>query len=1503
MSTATATAARSDHGPSHSVNHGHGHGHGPSHHSSHGHGHTTTINNTISSSGSDPTPSNSYSNSNSNSNMNIATHNNALTPKTMSSMPLAISHEVATRMLEASRSLNASLHRHKREDKSNSSGNGNGDSNSTSTNGNLLAVASQCDNALLQAHLTQMKREDLTKEETEMCLLLFLDLDKSRKLLRAFQIVECKDEGGQQSGQGQKKSSTTSSSSGSVDPILDRERILQMFKCLLMSIKTCIHYDNIESSHSDGNADGSSGPNKAIKLDPNNSPRKNNHDNNVSSEWRLADQINSDVQEIANFATGQVVEFVLQKKKKSGSADESSISSNNQSLQVPFHVFGEWYNAGGFSLVPWLELLDLAKWDYMGRAAATAAAAQAAKEKHQQQAVSMRSSVVGVGNMNMAQDHNHHDRGRSNSHGHGQRGMKPIVEEGFAVADVFNSPQYKNAAGARQSSQAAHPASQPYNSTTNNSHQPAATASSSSVSGSTSASASSSLPPLFEISFSRSGKHTIPIMEENLRMFQELVQRTGLSRRTPDQVSHVLLRNAKPSPNKNNSDPQQGQGPPIMVLNRHDFGKCVRDLVPNSSSFSREDMDRFSKFFTIFFLSFMRENDNAALGPDCVNAKELAVGFSFLCTGNKSSKLSATFGILDEGKSGYLTQHNLMRYLHSYLRMLVGISLLTASPRVTVQTLNALLSKESPRISSLCAATDNGSHWILSNFMQKRAPDRKSSLINFEEFAAWYTQGGFTIAPWLEFIDHKKFISLMNESQNPHPQHTHRQPPQSQPQQKSQSQPQNKLKDLTPAPPMNPPTSSGKIRSFDEFVAGSPCPTMGNLSQTRPKPPISHGMQEPNPKDVLFTFPLANQRKLIVLREDAAYVRLIVDQLGLLPTSPSGVWTKFLNFVKKNPLDPLPYALTKRHRSGHGLAADSDQNNFVVGVLKSIPAKCKRKRSTPPLPPTPQETLKNFFQSFDLGQVDRVAANQLMGGLTLLCGGNKSEKLSFAFGLFDMRVDDKAKKKKKGIDTTKSLCGKELFYFLRSFLIVMFSCCKQSMELRADSVSRYISDTANMVTDDAMKYQWRARKIDRINFDEFGDWYNEGGFEVAPWLELLDLNKWVLLDKAKAEKMMKEAKPMKPTSKNQLRDVSNVQVPHINEDSKHPVKEEQQQQESQQQRQQMSLQDDNVFESCPPSPPNDGDFDANADFFDNIGDGIGDLDFVDNMDAFGIDMDDMETLDIELPTMLSGGAAEAIPRQFSQESKSFQFRLMTNGKNNYSIVISQMRVNLLSTIVRECQIADISIVTMCEKMEEAKQGSSLNKERFNESIANIFIENQATSASKESKRMFFSLLSSIFSAFDTKKSDRVEASELMCGLTVLCGGRKSDKLEYTFELLDKNKKGLLSRFQMARYLHSFLTVLLTISSCKLGNEPEEEILFAANGEKVDSSISLPRVIGWVASWATEEVFKATPKSKKELVDGTECINFDNFADWYTSGGHSSITWLELLDLKKWILSN
>ena len=30
-----------------------------------------------------------------------------------------------------------------------------------------------------------------------------------------------------------------------------------------------------------------------------------------------------------------------------------------------------------------------------------------------------------------------------------------------------------------------------------------------------------------------------------------------------------------------------------------------------------------------------------------------------------------------------------------------------------------------------------------------------------------------------------------------------------------------------------------------------------------------------------------------------------------------------------------------------------------------------------------------------------------------------------------------------------------------------------------------------------------------VSFDGFADWYTEGGHRIMPWLELLDLDKWL----------------------------------------------------------------------------------------------------------------------------------------------------------------------------------------------------------------------------------------------------------------------------------------------------------------------------------------------------------------------------------------------------------
>jgi hypothetical protein len=55
-----------------------------------------------------------------------------------------------------------------------------------------------------------------------------------------------------------------------------------------------------------------------------------------------------------------------------------------------------------------------------------------------------------------------------------------------------------------------------------------------------------------------------------------------------------------------------------------------------------------------------------------------------------------------------------------------------------------------------------------------------------------------------------------------------------------------------------------------------------------------------------------------------------------------------------------------------------------------------------------------------------------------------------------------------------------------------------------------------MICNDVMRHQWETKQTDRVDFDEFGQWYNDGGFERAPWLELLDLLKWVVVDTDKS---------------------------------------------------------------------------------------------------------------------------------------------------------------------------------------------------------------------------------------------------------------------------------------------------------------------------------------------------------------------------------------------------
>ena len=115
-----------------------------------------------------------------------------------------------------------------------------------------------------------------------------------------------------------------------------------------------------------------------------------------------------------------------------------------------------------------------------------------------------------------------------------------------------------------------------------------------------------------------------------------------------------------------------------------------------------------------------------------------------------------------------------------------------------------------------------------------------------------------------------------------------------------------------------------------------------------------------------------------------------------------------------------------------------------------------------------------------------------------------------------------------------------------------------------------------------------------------------------------------------------------------------------------------------------------------------------------------------------------------------------------------------------------------------------------------------------------------------------------------------------CGFSVLCGGKKSDKLECTFDIFDHDHDGKLVRSEVHRFLRSFITLYICLSSTSSNKNIYDQI---------DSA----------ASWTVDKIYESQQRNGPY-------ISFDDFAQWYSEGGFSSIPWLELLDLGKWVLA-
>jgi Ca2+-binding EF-hand superfamily protein len=170
---------------------------------------------------------------------------------------------------------------------------------------------------------------------------------------------------------------------------------------------------------------------------------------------------------------------------------------------------------------------------------------------------------------------------------------------------------------------------------------------------------------------------------------------------------------------------------------------------------------------------------------------------------------------------------------------------------------------------------------------------------------------------------------------------------------------------------------------------------------------------------------------------------------------------------------------------------------------------------------------------------------------------------------------------------------------------------------------------------------------------------------------------------------------------------------------------------------------------------------------------------------------------------------------------------------------------------------------------------TITKQEYDRIISQFVANPENASSDDRLLRSYF--FNSLFYAFDRDGSNEdVSSKELACGLSILCSGKKSDKLAFGFASFDSDDDGLLSLEELARFMRSFITALFVFVQTSEDQDPNQI------WQIVDTtSLALARdVMGYARS------------------NGGR-LSFEDFAQWYGEGGFKQASFLELLDLGKW----
>ena len=469
------------------------------------------------------------------------------------------------------------------------------------------------------------------------------------------------------------------------------------------------------------------------------------------------------------------------------------------------------------------------------------------------------------------------------------------------------------------------------------------------------------------------------------------------------------------------NDPDPG------YLSKSKFDQTVVSLV-SGENLSQEEKKFLSFVLSSIFFAYSNTEDQVA------DMFEVSSGFTLFAGGSKSEKLALAFQLLDSDGEGYVSNDQLATYLRAFLTVLAALT----DHLGTVPSGDALKA-----IDDACVEV------TMSVFSE--ADLMKDGLISFEEFAEWYTQGGYNTIPWLELLDLKKWpYEEIDDSKY-----------------------ENIEDDLA-------------VEEYDDDEDDYDVDSLNNnpssTADANSIPIVFDDMSEEKlgyegeegddsaAGSSVFEFVLnSDGDNLILSSDDVENVRRLVRTTGLMEKSFNDVQTCLKRQVVDSTIDRKGYVAAL----GELLTLETllpPDREFAIGMLVKL------------------------FNAYDAENLMVVSIDNLTAALSVFVSGTKSEKLGYIFEVFD---DDK----------DGSLSQDRLFKFLRSLLSALGSTSSLMSERGVDAARLSYDQTSVELTERIFRETQKEDDL-MISFSDFADWYTDGGYRVAPWLELLDMRKW-----------------------------------------------------------------------------------------------------------------------------------------------------------------------------------------------------------------------------------------------------------------------------------------------------------------------------------------------------------------------------------------------------------